>query len=204
MFDDCILVFPRTSGCSHTTTQLWVKIPLLLGLFQWLNMKPAFPIMLRHMLGARRDFLVLVLLCVSSECLEIKLGIYALQKAFIRNMVRSMEIPLFWQSQGLELSGCWKVWGWLWVDLFFPSVHWVCVLLRLGIPWCLLQETLHPACFPRRLKGSTCFWRDVRSVGGKGFGAGSIENPQWEIWSSLCRSRGWGWGPLALQACALV
>lgn len=65
--------------------------------------------MLRHMLGARRDFLVLVLLCVSSECLEIKLGIYALQKAFIRNMVRSMEIPLFWQSQGLELSVCWKV-----------------------------------------------------------------------------------------------
>lgn len=67
--------------------------------------------MLCHMLGARRDFLVLVLvlLCVSSECLEIKLGIYALQKAFIRNMVRSMEIPLFWQSQGLELSGCWKV-----------------------------------------------------------------------------------------------
>lgn len=61
--------------------------------------------MLCHTLGAERDFLVLVLLCVSSECLEIKLGMHALQKAFIKNMVRSMEIPLFWQSQGFSTAG---------------------------------------------------------------------------------------------------
>lgn len=62
-------------------------------------MKASFPVMLCHMLGAERDFFALVLLSVSSEHLEIKLGMHALQKAFIKNMVRSMEIPLFGRAK---------------------------------------------------------------------------------------------------------
>lgn len=132
--------------------------------------------MLCHTLGAERDFLVLVLLCVSSECLEIKLGMHALQKAFIKNMVRSMEIPLFGRAKAFRLLESMRLA--VSKPVFSSSPSGVC-FIKAWDP--MVPAYFKRLCTPLTFKGRagpTCFLRDLRTAGQKDFSAGSIENPQ--------------------------